>query len=224
MLLKFSAVYSDSRPFVRPTLTKCDDQYTVEQLIVLKSVNINVLEVLSGSNFSALCAMDRKCLHKITISDLKEQYPNKPLILKVTVRYGQGKNLLIDNEYFFVNLFFFCITMIISVISIYNVQYIFLESCIYIVVRQGLNNGNAVHHRFVILFALIFNPKAAPIDNPACPICYLFASVCNLKFTGFVICKLLEFQSNKQIMENLLSCYGDALTHLMPRLFVSNLS
>ena len=221
MLLKFSAVYSDSRPFVRPTLTKCDDQYTVEQLIVLKSVNINVLEVLSGSDFSALCAMDRKCLDKITISDLKEQYPNKPLILKVIVRYGQGKNLLIDNEYFFVNLFFFCITMIISVISIYNVQY----RVLYIYCSKiGFNNGNAVHHRFVILFALIFNPKAAPIDNPACPICYLFASVCNLKFTGFVICKLLEFQSNKQIIENLLSCYGDALTHLMPRLFVSNLS
>ena len=136
MLLKFSAVYSDNRALVRPTLTKCDDSFTVERLIVSKSVNINdVLEVLSGSDFSALCAMDRKCLDKITISDLKEQYPNKPLILKVIVRYGQGKNLLIDNEYFFVNLFFFCITMIISVISIYNVQYIFLESCIYIVVR-----------------------------------------------------------------------------------------
>ena len=83
MLLKFSAVYSDSRALVRPTLTKCDDSCTVEQLIVSKSVNINdVLEVLSGSDFSALCAVDCKCLDEITTSELKEQYPNKPLILK----------------------------------------------------------------------------------------------------------------------------------------------
>ena len=34
MLLKFSAVYSD-------TLTKCDDSCTVEQLIASKYVNIN---------------------------------------------------------------------------------------------------------------------------------------------------------------------------------------
>ena len=61
MLLKFSAVYSDNRALVRPTLTKCDDSFTVERLIVSKSVNINdVLEVLSGSDFSALCVVDRK--------------------------------------------------------------------------------------------------------------------------------------------------------------------
>ena len=41
MLLKFSAVYSDSRALVRPTLTKCDDSCTVEQLTASKSVNIN---------------------------------------------------------------------------------------------------------------------------------------------------------------------------------------
>ena len=94
MLLKFSAVYSDSRALARHILTECNDSCTVEQLIVSKSVNINdVLEVLSGSDFSALCAVDRKCLDKITISNLKEQYPNKPLILKFIVRYGQGKNL-----------------------------------------------------------------------------------------------------------------------------------
>ena len=37
MPLKFRAVYSDSRALVRPTLTKCDDSCTVEQLIVFKS-------------------------------------------------------------------------------------------------------------------------------------------------------------------------------------------
>ena len=79
-----------------------------------------------------------------------------------------------------------------SVISIYNFQYIFLESSVYTVVRQGLNNGNAVHHRFVILFAWIFNPKTVPTYNLAGPFCYLFA-FCNLKFTGFVNCKLLGF-------------------------------
>ena len=41
MLLKFSAVYSDSRALVRSTLTKCDDSCTVEQLTASKSVNIN---------------------------------------------------------------------------------------------------------------------------------------------------------------------------------------
>ena len=92
--MKFSAVYSDSRALVRPTLTKCDDLCSVEQLIVWKSMNINdILEVLSGSDLYALCAVDRKCLDEITISDLKEQYPNKPLILKVIVRDGEGKNL-----------------------------------------------------------------------------------------------------------------------------------
>ena len=91
-------------------------------------MNINdILEVLSGSDLYALCAVDRKCLDEITISDLKEQYPNKPLILKVIVRDGEGKNL-----YFFVNLYFFCITIIISVISIYNFQYIFFLSAVYI--------------------------------------------------------------------------------------------
>ena len=100
MLLKFSAVYSD-------TLTKCDDSCTVEQLIASKYVNINnVQEVLSGLDFSALYLVDCKCLGGITIFDLKEQYPSKPLILKVFVRYGQGKNLQIDNEYFFENSFF----------------------------------------------------------------------------------------------------------------------
>ena len=92
--MKFSAVYSDSRALVRPTLTKCDDLCSVEQLIVWKSMNINdILEVLSGSDLYALCAVDRKCLDEITISDLKEQYPNKPLILKVIVRDSEGKNL-----------------------------------------------------------------------------------------------------------------------------------
>ena len=82
MLLKFSAVYSDSRALVRPTLTKCDDSCTVEQPIVSKSVNINDgFEVLSGSYFSALCAVDCKFLDEITISDLKKQCPNKSLIL-----------------------------------------------------------------------------------------------------------------------------------------------
>ena len=199
MLLKFSAVYSDSRALVRPTLTKCDDSCTVEQLIASKSVNINnVQEVLSGSDFSALYLMGCKCLGGIIIFDLKEQYPSKPFTLKVFVRYGQGKKLQIDNEYFFENSFFFCITVIMSVISIYNFEYIFLESSIYTVVRQGLNNGNAVHHQFVILFAWIFNPKDVPAYNLACPFCYLFA-FCNLKFTGFGNCKLLGFQSKNKI-------------------------
>ena len=75
MLLKFSAVYSDSRALVRPTLTKCDDSCTVEQLTASKSVNINdIQKVLSGSDFSALYLVDCKCLGEKTIFDLKEQY------------------------------------------------------------------------------------------------------------------------------------------------------
>ena len=85
MIVKLSVISSKSKIIIKPTITKFEDEGALSAFIVSKNYKLeDVVEILSGGNFSSLTSIDKDCLDEINLSDIKEQ--GKTLHIKIIMK------------------------------------------------------------------------------------------------------------------------------------------